>query len=971
MGIVKNVLSATSIIVSGAGKEKRLVLSGITAPRLGFGPQSVDEPFAFQAKEFTRALLLGKKVSFVLVNGAAENEGSSEQAEVTLDGVNVAHAVVSAGWAKTSIPPYLTRGNATTAADNAVPDAVTKKDKKAGAAVAAPAPAAAPSFDASQLPADRAAIYKLQLAAEKNKVGMFKPNPVATVRKINRAPVHLSWLKAHKGKPVHAIVDRVMDGSMLRLEIPDPANPASLQHTMLTVNLAGARCARMPMSSDKNAVAPEGAAEAVAFVEQRLLNRDVELVLLGLDKAGQATNSQGALYGSINHPKGNIAVRLLETNLAKYVPWTAALLPEDERAQLQAAANVTASSTPSGGKPFEATVVQIVSGDVLVIKTADGKEQRVCLASVSAPRSSRDKSEPFAFEAKEFLRKSLIMKPVTVIPEYTREGKAASPEEKGEMRQYVTVFKGKYNVATELVAAGLADVTPYSKEADRPASYVELCAAEAAAIAGEKGKHSKKAHPAQVHDFTRVNERRRGGAAAAAADESKSSKNDAAQTNKANADRLKIVLDKLIAQQNVHGVVEAVFAPNLLKVFVPMLHAYIPVTFAAIQGPRSARRAADEAEEAEEGAKEKSAAKYKGYSDSAMAILKQYMQQDITLEVSALSRQDSFLANVLVTAPGAAAGTPKDNLAVTLVKQGLAALIPPVAERNAYKKQLQQAESEAKKRHLNIWVDYDEEKERAEYEKARTEAAQAVLGAGTFVKDDVQYLHCVVTDVVDPVHFYINSSDDKNVELVKEKMAAFSGSEAAPAEWKPIRNDIVAALFDEDNSWYRARIDNVNTKSELYSIQFIDFGNVTAVPLSALRPLPKDLAAIKPLARPCKLSCLKPPIAGSEYFEAAANAFADITAGVKFAARIDGAEPAPSQLLYLTLYPAEVVAEGKMKDAASANTELIRAGWLRVNPRPPRRLDALIPELERVEAEARASHVNIWEYGYYASDMDD
>ena len=54
---------------------------------------------------------------------------------------------------------------------------------------------------------------------------------------------------------------------------------------------------------------------------------------------------------------------------------------------------------------------QVVSGDCLVVNdAAAGTERRVFLSSIRAPRIGRreEKSEPYAAEAKEFLRNRLI-----------------------------------------------------------------------------------------------------------------------------------------------------------------------------------------------------------------------------------------------------------------------------------------------------------------------------------------------------------------------------------------------------------------------------------------------------------------------------------------------------------------------------------------------------------------------------------
>lgn len=60
---------------------------------------------------------------------------------------------------------------------------------------------------------------------------------------------------------------------------------------------------------------------------------------------------------------------------------------------------------------FCGTVCEIVSGDCIVVRDkANAQERRVNLSSIKAPRLGRkdEKPEPWAIEAKEFLRQRLI-----------------------------------------------------------------------------------------------------------------------------------------------------------------------------------------------------------------------------------------------------------------------------------------------------------------------------------------------------------------------------------------------------------------------------------------------------------------------------------------------------------------------------------------------------------------------------------
>jgi endonuclease YncB( thermonuclease family) len=68
----------------------------------------------------------------------------------------------------------------------------------------------------------------------------------------------------------------------------------------------------------------------------------------------------------------------------------------------------------------QAKVVEVVSGDTVIVIDTAGEEKRMMLSSVRAPRQGNPRAkeqekqapEPYAVEAREFLRKTLIGKKV-------------------------------------------------------------------------------------------------------------------------------------------------------------------------------------------------------------------------------------------------------------------------------------------------------------------------------------------------------------------------------------------------------------------------------------------------------------------------------------------------------------------------------------------------------------------------------
>lgn len=89
-----------------------------------------------------------------------------------------------------------------------------------------------------------------------------------------------------KQKPVDAIIEYVRDGSTLRaLLLPSMNN--------VTVQLSGIKCPTLKQEGESEPFAEE----AKFFVETRILQRDVQIVLEGV-----ANQSNGILLGTILHP---------------------------------------------------------------------------------------------------------------------------------------------------------------------------------------------------------------------------------------------------------------------------------------------------------------------------------------------------------------------------------------------------------------------------------------------------------------------------------------------------------------------------------------------------------------------------------------------------------------------------------------------------------------------------------------------
>ncbi len=177
-------------------------------------------------------------------------------------------------------------------------------------------------------------------------------------------------LELFKGQKVPMVIEQFRDGATVR---------GFLQPSFhwVTVFLSGVSCPGFKRSEVPGApdVADAFAQEAKYFVESRLLNRDVEVVLEGVDKYNN-------FYGTILHPAGNISEELLKVGLGKVIDWSAKfakdaeLLYKAERMAKEKRLRIwkdysapQRSATATGNSAeFVGKVVEIISGDFLVVK---------------------------------------------------------------------------------------------------------------------------------------------------------------------------------------------------------------------------------------------------------------------------------------------------------------------------------------------------------------------------------------------------------------------------------------------------------------------------------------------------------------------------------------------------------------------------------------------------------------------------
>jgi staphylococcal nuclease domain-containing protein 1 len=108
-GRVKAVTSGDCLVITalshnraGPPPEKTITFSSLMAPKMA-RRGGIDEPFAWESKEFLRKLCIGKEVAFK-VDYKVEAIAGREFGSVFLGNENLAKLVVKTGWAKVREP---------------------------------------------------------------------------------------------------------------------------------------------------------------------------------------------------------------------------------------------------------------------------------------------------------------------------------------------------------------------------------------------------------------------------------------------------------------------------------------------------------------------------------------------------------------------------------------------------------------------------------------------------------------------------------------------------------------------------------------------------------------------------------------------------------------------------------------------------------------------------------------------------
>lgn len=866
---VKSVLSGDSLILTSIAnpeRERTLSLAYCSSPHL---KKEGDEPFAFESRDALRKMVVGKNVQFQVLYTIPNTK--REYGIVFLnDGRRLPEEMVKQGWLKLR------------------DDAGRKED----------------SEEASKQLAE---LKLLEAKARTDDLGLWQLSGGRIEVQHDMGDAE-EFLEKYKGKSVDGIVERVLSGDrMLVRLIVSP----TLHYQVMTL-VAGLRAPtteRVNPSNKQTQPAEEYGNEARQFVEDRLLQRNVKVDILGL-------SPQGQLIASVKHPNGTIAKFLLEAGLARCTDFHSTLLGAD-MAPLRDAEKVAQASkrgvyrdhvakATAPGNNLEVQVTKIFSADVIFVRNRAGVEKRINLSSIRGPRQTEASESPFRDEAKEFLRKKIIGKNVRLSIDGTRPA-----TEEYDAKEVATITLNDKNINLLLVQEGWCSVIRHRRDdTDRAPNYDELLAAQEKSKEEKKGMWSGK--PAKAKQYADASE---------------------------SLQKAKMQLSGLQRQKKIPAIVDFVKGGSRFVILIPRENIKLNFVLGGIRAPKSARNANDKSEP---------------FGQEAHDLAsKRLTQRDVEIDVHNIDKVGGFIGEVYIN---------KVSFAKILVEEGYATVHAYSAEQSGNATELLAAEQRAKDARKGLWVDWDPSMDAAEEEDVPTNDSKDE----SVVPREKDYRDVVVTHIDESGRLKLQmiGTGTAALETLMSKFKSFhmNSANSKGLEGPPKAGEYVAAKFTEDGQWYRARIRSNDRAAMEAEVVYVDYGNSEKIPWSRLRPLSQpqfSTQSLRPQAVDALLSLLQFPT-NKDYLADAVSFINDITMGRELVANVD--YTAPEGTLYVTLYDPKT--SEKLTD--SLNSEIIAEGHAMVPTKLKpweRGFGDVLKALKVNEEQAIANRRGLWEYG--------
>ncbi|KAI1172840.1 tudor domain-containing protein [Nemania sp. FL0916] len=878
---VKSVLSGDTLVLASQNNpnaERTFSLAFVAGPHLR---RDGDEPFAFQSRDYLRGLAVGQPIQCTVLYTIPSSGRDYGYAQLK-DGTQLPDNLVEAGWLK-------------------LREDAGRKD------------------DSEDTLARLEKLRNLESQAKSAGKGLWAATDgVIEVQNDIGSIDFNEW----KGKSVDGLVERVLSGDrcLVRLKLSDKTH---LQVMALIAGIRAPSTERVNQSTGQTQPAEEFGNEARNFVEQRLLQRNVKVELVG-------TSQQGQLIASLLHPRGSIAEFLLAAGLARCNDFHSTMLGSKMAALREAEKKAQAGklclhkghvAKAAGSGTSDMIVSKVFSADTIFVRTKTGDEKRISLSSVRGPRAGEPSEAPFRDEAKEYLRKKLIGKHVKV----SVDGSKPASEEFAARDVATVTEKGK-NINLALVQDGWTSVIRHRKDdTDRAPNYDELLAAQEQAKEQKKGMWSGKASKAKTYT-------------------------DASES----VQRAKIQLSTLSRQKKVPGIVDFCKAGSRFTILIPREGVKITMVLAGVRAPRAPRSGGEGGEP---------------FGQEALELAnRRCNQRDCEIDVHDIDKVGGFIGDLYIN---------RESFAKTLVEEGLAQVHQYSAEKAGNATELLAAEQKAKEGRKGLWHDWDPSQEEAGDEEAGPVETSTESEATDKKASD--YREVIVTNIDANGRLKIQEvgKGSSALEAMMNEFKRFhlDSKNAKPLGNPPKTGEYVAAKFTADGQWYRARVRSNDRNAKVSEVVYIDYGNSEQIPWADLRSLDQPQFTVQKLkgqAIDAVLSFIQLPTA-TDYFRDATDYIAEATDGRNMVASFDFVD-AKEGLSYITLFDAdESSGDASSTFADSVNKDVVAKGYAMVPTKLKawergRASEQVLKILREVEAQAKEGRHGMWQYGDITED---
>eukprot|EP00708_Paratrimastix_pyriformis_P002077 GAFH01000816.1.p2 GENE.GAFH01000816.1~~GAFH01000816.1.p2 ORF type:complete len:908 (-),score=304.98 GAFH01000816.1:71-2548(-) len=777
--------------------------------------------------------------------------------------------------------------------------------------------------DAARRPSYYEDLVRARNAAKERKIGKWQENHAAGIHDIAELRDEEAREMMEKGREYPAIIESIPSAHSFRVLLKG-------QWKMLNIMLNGVQC---PPS--REAVG----AEARYFVEVRLLNREVTVRM-------DDVTPQGVL-GAILVPQGDMTLELIRQGFGRFTPASIRTLPKAYSDSLRAAerdaqqrkARVWANWVPpvvastTARREYHGICVEVISGDTVSVMPAPTatnphpREERLSLSSIRAPRlaprtDEMQRNEPWAWEARDALRRLLVGQQVRVRVEYTRPLSGVTPDGATE-REFASIYVGSVNVAERLVSDGLATVQRHKQGEERALDYEMLQVSEEAARKANLRVHNR-SQEAPVHRF---------------------------QTLVGNPRLAKEYRPKFQRVQRAHAIVEAIVTASRFRVFVPQYDCVISFVLGALRAPNVDRIQAGRVIIPGE-----------PYGPEALSEARLHLlNREVEITVDTVDQRGNFIGTLFFQGK---------NIASRLLADGLARIGGGPAARTVGD-ELRAIEEAARTAKKGLWAfplpdeqaDQEDEEERAPAPESRP-----------------VYRNASVTDVIDgaTVCIQIATPPDQAITAHIDRLLAAPESAPTVAVYgvrggrMPEPNAMVAVR--SEGVWRRAKVLDVDAPHAL--VNYIDYDTESDVDLSPSTPvmvaLPEEFVKQDPCAMCCFLAFLAPP-PQEEFQGRATEHLKQLTNDRVYDARLEYLDHRKRR--YVSLLPAADERPGQPQASLqeSLNAIMVRAGLAMAGSEEevPRAFHTELAAIRQEEAVANKAHANLWSYGDVRPDEEE